>query len=93
MRCLNTKGKYGKITDTKIKQSIISKSVRIIISVEFIDQLFDYPIKCASLNFRTGELNRISSEREEFTPMWTKLFSYKPLFRREAKVIVKALPP
>ena len=30
MRCLNTKGKYGKLTDTEIKLSIISKSVTII---------------------------------------------------------------
>ena len=36
-RCLNTKGKYGKVTDTEIKWLIISKSVMIIIFVEFID--------------------------------------------------------
>ena len=40
-RCLNTKGKYGKVTNTEIKWSIISKSVMIIIFVEFIDQLID----------------------------------------------------
>ena len=39
------------VTDTKIKCSIISKSVTIIIFVEFIDQLIDYPINCASLSF------------------------------------------
>ena len=38
LRWLNTKGKYGKVTDTEIKWSIISKSVMIIIFVEFIDQ-------------------------------------------------------
>ena len=48
-RCLNTKGKYGKVTNTEIKP-IIGKSVMIIIFVEFIDQLIDYPINRASLN-------------------------------------------
>ena len=33
--------KYGKITATEIKLSVISKSVTIIIFVEFIDQLID----------------------------------------------------
>ena len=37
MRCLNTKGNYGKVTNKYI-------------FVEFIDQLIDYPINCASLN-------------------------------------------
>ena len=32
-------GKYGKVTETENKWSIISKSVSIIISVEFINQL------------------------------------------------------
>ena len=50
LRCLNAKVKYGKVTDTKINWSIISKSVTIIIFVEFIDQLIDYPINCASLS-------------------------------------------
>ena len=49
LRCLNTKGKYGKVTNTEIKWSIISKSVMIIIFVEFIDQLIDFPINRASL--------------------------------------------
>ena len=49
-RCLNTKGKYGKVTNTEIKLSIISKSVMIIIFVVFIDQLIDYPINSASLS-------------------------------------------
>ena len=49
LRCLNTKDKYGKVTDTEIKWLIISKSVTIIIFVEFIDQLINYPINCASL--------------------------------------------
>ena len=35
----------------KLKWSIISKSVTIIIFVDFIDQLINYPINCASLNF------------------------------------------
>ena len=43
------KGKYGKVTDTEIKWSIIRKSVMIIIFVAFNDQLIDYPINCASL--------------------------------------------
>ena len=50
LRYLNTKGKYGKVRDTEIKWSIISKSVMIIIFVEFIDQLINYPINCASLS-------------------------------------------
>ena len=49
LRCLNTKGKYGKVTNTEIKWSIISKSVMLIIFVEFINQLIDYPINHASL--------------------------------------------
>ena len=44
LRCLNTKGKYSKVTNTEIKWSIISKSVMIIIFVGYIDQLIDYPI-------------------------------------------------
>ena len=59
--CLNTKGKYGKVKDTEIQWSIISKSVAIIIFVEFINQLINYPIKCAShtlhyIDFWQGEL-------------------------------------
>ena len=49
MWCLNTKGKYGKVTNTEIKWSIIRKSVMMVIFVEFIDQLIDYPINRASL--------------------------------------------
>ena len=41
LRCLNTKGKYSKVRDAEIKWSIISKSVTIIIFVEFINQLSD----------------------------------------------------
>ena len=52
LRCLNTKGKYGKVTNTEIKWSIISKSVMTIIFVEFIDQLIDFPINRASLTPR-----------------------------------------
>ena len=48
LRCLNTRSKYGKITNTEIKWSIISKSVMIIIFVKFIDQLIHYPINRAS---------------------------------------------
>ena len=47
LRSLNTKGEYGKVTDTEIKWSIISKSVMIIIFVEFINQLIDYLINYA----------------------------------------------
>ena len=50
LRYLNIKGKYGKVRDTQIKWWIISKSVTIIIFVEFIDQLIDYPIIRASLS-------------------------------------------
>ena len=50
MRCLNTKGKYGKVTNTAIKWSIITKSVMMVIFVEFIDQLVDCPINRASLS-------------------------------------------
>ena len=39
LMCLNTKGKYSKVTGTEIKGSIITKSVTIIFFVEFIDQL------------------------------------------------------
>ena len=51
---MNTKGKFDKVTDTKIKWAIISKSLTMIISVEFINQLIDYPItcNCASLSIR-----------------------------------------
>ena len=50
LSCLNIKGKYSKVTNTEIKWSIISKSVMIIILVEFIDQLIDFPINRASLS-------------------------------------------
>ena len=43
-------GKYDKVTDTEIKLLIISKSITIISFVEFIDQLIDYSINCASLS-------------------------------------------
>ena len=56
-RCLHTKGEYGKVTDTEIKLLIFSKSVTIIIFVEFINQLIDYPINCASLNRYAFENN------------------------------------
>ena len=59
MRCLNTKGKYGKVTNTEIKWLIISKSVMITFFVEFIDELIDYRINCGSLinNFFISALN------------------------------------
>ena len=59
MRCLNTKGKYGKITNTEIKWLIISKSVMIVIFVEFIDQLIDYSINHTSLR------NNVEDVQEE----------------------------
>ena len=49
-------GKYVKVTNSEIKRSIISKSVMIIIFVEFINQLIDYPINCASLTHNIHEL-------------------------------------
>ena len=60
--CLKTKGKYGKVTDTEIKWSIISKSVMIIIFVEFINQLIDYPIHCASISTKINIL--ISQQKQ-----------------------------
>ena len=59
MMCLNTKGKYGKVTNTEIKWSIISKSVMMVIFVEFIDQLIDYPINRASLTYYTVWIRRL----------------------------------
>ena len=64
-----------------MKWSIISESVTIIILVEFIDQLIDYPINCASLtsclfnlslwtviaNFRVVSLFLVSSLPLEIT--------------------------
>ena len=58
LRCLNTKGKYGKITNIEIKWSIISKSVMIIIFVELIDQLIDFPINRASLSLKYLLINK-----------------------------------
>ena len=49
-RCLNTKGEYCKVKNTEIKWSIISKSVMIVIFVEFINQLIDILINRASLS-------------------------------------------
>ena len=48
------KGKYGKVTNTEIKCSIISKSVMIVIFVECINQLIYYPINHASHNIRAS---------------------------------------
>ena len=52
-------GKYGKVTDTEIKWLIICKSVTMIIFVEFIDPLIDYPINCANLTIYTGIVCKI----------------------------------
>ena len=41
LRYLDTKGKYGKVTDTEIKWLFISKSLMIIIFVAFSNQLID----------------------------------------------------
>ena len=61
-RCLITKGKYGKVRDTEIRWSTISKSVIIIIFVEFNDQLIDYRINCASLTiFQYNRQQRVSA--------------------------------
>ena len=70
LRCLNTKGKYSKITNTEIKWSIISKSVMIIIFVEFIDQLIDCPINRASLS-----LKYLLIEQNSVTNISLSLFS------------------
>ena len=48
LRCLNTRDEYAKVTDTKIKRLIISKSVTIIVFVVFINQLIDIQINRAS---------------------------------------------
>ena len=45
------KGKYGKVINTEIKWSIISKSVMMVIFVKFIDQLIDYLINRASYSY------------------------------------------
>ena len=76
-RCLNTKGKYGKLTDTEIKWSIISKSVMIIIFVEFIDKLIDYPINCASLR-KTYILTCVPNEDSD-QPVHPWLSKIRPL--------------
>ena len=69
---MNTKGKYGKITNIEIKSSIISKSVMIIIFMEFIDQLINYLINHASLNkrvskilFLSGIINGFSAKKKK----------------------------
>ena len=61
LECLETEGKYmyGKKTDKEIKWSIISKSVTIVIFVEFIDQFIDYPIYCASFSVHPMFLHNI----------------------------------
>ena len=50
LRCSNSLVKYGNVTATDIEYSVTCKSVTIIIFVEFIDQLTDYPINCTNLN-------------------------------------------
>ena len=50
------KRKYHKVRDSELKWLIISKSVTIIIFVEFIDQLIDYPINCVSLNITATKI-------------------------------------
>ena len=73
MRCLNTKGKYGKVTNAEIKWSIISKSVMIDIFVEFIDQLIDYSINRASPNQQPNSFGSCSG----MTPWATLLHLIK----------------
>ena len=82
MRCLNTKSKYSKVTDTEIKWLIISTSVMIIIFVEFINQLIDYPINCVSLSACTKKLTlkaprKIWSRRHSIYFIYFFLFSEK----------------
>ena len=60
LRCLNTKGKYGKVTDKSNDRSIICEFVMIIIFAEF-NQLIDYPINRASLNVFVEEIRKIST--------------------------------
>ena len=68
LRCLNTKCKYGKVTDTEIKWSIISKSVMIIIFKEFYRSI-DCPINCASLKKWTGSSFRRGIVRSYAVPI------------------------
>ena len=70
LRCLNTKGKYSKVTNTENKWSIISKSVRLVIFVEFIDQLIDYLINRASLNPQHDML--FWSDEKNVNTFWLK---------------------
>ena len=44
---------------------IISKSVMIIIFLDFIDQLIDYPINCASLNSYSFSGQNIQNKKDE----------------------------
>ena len=62
LRILKTKGKCGKVTGTEKKWYIISKSVRIIVFVVFVDQLINYPINCASLIYVPSKYYQIISE-------------------------------
>ena len=80
--CLNTKGKYSE--DTEIKWSIISKSVMIIIFVEFIDQLIDYPINCASLISYPGKIKITKHNLSEGRKMWDE---EQRMTRHKSKVV------
>ena len=84
LRCLNTKDKYGKVRETEIKWSITSKSVTIIILVEFIDQLINYLINCASLN---GHLNSLPHCSKTLT-IWLPAEVFKNCLMRERQTVL-----
>ena len=71
LRCLNTKGKYTNVTDTEINWLIISKSVMIIIFVEFIDQLNNCLINCAILGSQWFFMQITSLDQIVHMPGWS----------------------
>ena len=77
LRWLITKNKYGKVRDIEIKWLIICKSVTMIIFVEFLDQLINYPINCASL---TRVLQKVLSLGSDYftATFYQTYFYYKP---------------
>ena len=84
LSCLNTKDKYGKVRETEIKWSITSKSVMIIILVEFINQLIDYLINCASFN---GHLTSLPHCSKALT-IWLPAEVFKNCLMRERQTVL-----
>ena len=67
LRCLNTKGIYSKVRGTEIKLSIISKSVTIIIFVEFIDQLSIIRLIVPALLFTVNAIDEVMYRKKTQT--------------------------